>query len=113
MSAWVLVHHIDGEGQLPTVGSVTRERERREVGAALAALQEPADRLTVMVGHAGGVLPWIASNEVRYGALTATALAKQLQAPVVGIAASPARGYWLAGGGGGIYAFEAPFYGAG
>jgi hypothetical protein len=65
MSAWVLVHHIDGEGQLPTVGSVTRERERREVGAALAALQEPADRLTVMVGHAGGVLPWIASNEGR------------------------------------------------
>ena len=27
--------------------------------------------------------PWVASNEARYGALTATALAKTLQAPVV------------------------------
>jgi hypothetical protein len=55
MSAWVLVHRIDGEGQPPTVGSVARERERREVGASLAALQEPADRLTVMAERAAGV----------------------------------------------------------
>ncbi|MGH2851309.1 MAG: hypothetical protein ACRDLP_11900 [Solirubrobacteraceae bacterium] len=56
---------------------------------ALALLGERRDRVALVTIGVAVVLPlallapWIASNEVRYGALTATALAKQLQAPVV------------------------------
>jgi hypothetical protein len=56
---------------------------------ALALLRDRRDR-GVLIALAAAMLlplvllaPWMASNEVRYGALTATALAKTLQAPVV------------------------------
>jgi 4-amino-4-deoxy-L-arabinose transferase-like glycosyltransferase len=56
---------------------------------AWSLLRERRDRGTLIWLGAAAILPlallapWVASNEVRYGALTATALAKQLQAPVV------------------------------
>jgi len=56
---------------------------------ALALLRERLDRSALAWLGAAAVVPlallapWVASNEARYGALTATALAKALQAPVV------------------------------
>jgi hypothetical protein len=56
---------------------------------ALALLSERRDRVALLTLAVALILPlallapWFASNEVRYGALTATTLAKALQAPVV------------------------------
>ena len=56
---------------------------------AFALLRERRDRAALAWIGAAAVIPlallapWVASNEARYGALTATALAKALQRPVV------------------------------
>jgi 4-amino-4-deoxy-L-arabinose transferase-like glycosyltransferase len=61
---------------LLAVPLVALVRERRDRGALVAAGLTVALPLLLLA-------PWVVSNELRYGALTAGSIAKQLQAPLV------------------------------
>ena len=112
-NAWTAgnIGYPDGSPQSPHGSAV---RRRRDADSARPLLDHPTTR-TDLPEPAGPGLPMVATDGGIFSfhaPFLGSVGGQRFNAPVVGMAADPAGGYWEVASDGGIFAFGTPFYGS-